>query len=90
MQLFEQLNRQGITVVLVTHEPDIAAHAARVLTVHDGLLDSDVHNQHDRPGDNIWQRPPSLGTATNGRHPVAKPRLSITRRPAFMAKRRHP
>ena len=40
--LFEQLNRQGITVVLVTHEPDIAMRARRVLTVRDGLLDSDT------------------------------------------------
>src|SRR5262249_26969029 len=37
MALFEELNRQHITVVLVTHEPDVAAHAGRVLTVHDGL-----------------------------------------------------
>jgi putative ABC transport system ATP-binding protein len=43
LALFEQLNRQGITIVLVTHEPDIAAHAQRVLTVRDGLLDSDTH-----------------------------------------------
>jgi putative ABC transport system ATP-binding protein len=42
MALFEELNRQGITVVLVTHEPDIAHHARRVLTVHDGLLAQDV------------------------------------------------
>jgi putative ABC transport system ATP-binding protein len=39
--LFEELNGQGITIVLVTHEPDIAAHAARVLAVRDGLLESD-------------------------------------------------
>ena len=43
LALFEQLNRQGITIVLVTHEPDIAAHAQRVLTERDGLLDSDTH-----------------------------------------------
>src|SRR5215470_1073677 len=47
MALFEQLNEQGITVVLVTHEAEIAAHARRVLTVHDGLLDSDAPT---RPG----------------------------------------
>src|SRR5436305_565319 len=34
MALFEELNRQNITIILVTHEPDIAAHAARVLAVH--------------------------------------------------------
>jgi putative ABC transport system ATP-binding protein len=41
MALFEELHTQGITIVVVTHEPDIATHAARVLTVHDGLLHSD-------------------------------------------------
>ena len=41
MALFEELNRQDITVVLVTHEPDVAHHARRVLTVHDGLLAGD-------------------------------------------------
>jgi putative ABC transport system ATP-binding protein len=42
MALFKELNEQGITVVLVTHEPDVAQHARRVLTVHDGLLTSDA------------------------------------------------
>ncbi len=45
MALFEQLHQQGITVVLVTHDPDVAAHAARVLTVHDGLLAGDAPAQ---------------------------------------------
>jgi putative ABC transport system ATP-binding protein len=45
MALFDELNEQGITIVLVTHEADIAAHAARVLTVHDGLLASDAATQ---------------------------------------------
>ncbi|MEE2675139.1 MAG: ABC transporter ATP-binding protein [Myxococcota bacterium] len=39
MQIIEDLNReQGITVVLVTHEPEIAAHADRVLTFRDGEI----------------------------------------------------
>jgi putative ABC transport system ATP-binding protein len=44
MGVFEELNRQGITVVLVTHEPDVALHAERVITVRDGLLASDKLN----------------------------------------------
>jgi putative ABC transport system ATP-binding protein len=36
--LLQQLNRQGITIVLITHEPDIAAFASRVLTFRDGCL----------------------------------------------------
>ncbi len=41
MHLFEELHRQGQTVVMVTHEPDIAAHAERVVTLRDGRVDSD-------------------------------------------------
>jgi putative ABC transport system ATP-binding protein len=42
MQIFEQLNReQGLTVILVTHEPDIAAHARRVVHVRDGVIAED-------------------------------------------------
>jgi putative ABC transport system ATP-binding protein len=41
MGLFQQLWREGITVVLVTHEADFAAHAPRVLLIRDGLLHSD-------------------------------------------------
>jgi putative ABC transport system ATP-binding protein len=39
--LLQQLNRQGITIVLITHEPDIAAYASRVLTLRDGCLQRD-------------------------------------------------
>jgi macrolide transport system ATP-binding/permease protein len=43
MRIIEQLNReQGITVVLVTHEPEIAAYADRVLTFRDGVIIDDV------------------------------------------------
>ncbi len=41
MALLQALGRSGITVVLVTHEPDIAAFAARVLTMRDGQVQSD-------------------------------------------------
>ncbi|HYH40082.1 MAG TPA: ABC transporter ATP-binding protein [Azospirillum sp.] len=45
MGLFQQLNRQGITVVLVTHEADVAAYAGRVLTFRDGRLIDDRRQQ---------------------------------------------
>src|ERR687886_952866 len=46
MQIFERLNReQGLTVILVTHEPDIAAHARRVIHVRDGLIAEDAARQ---------------------------------------------
>ena len=39
MAIFQRLNReQGITVMFVTHEPDIAAYTRRVLRMRDGLL----------------------------------------------------
>jgi putative ABC transport system ATP-binding protein len=41
MALFQKLNRSGITVLLVTHEPDIAAYASRVVVVKDGLIQAD-------------------------------------------------
>jgi putative ABC transport system ATP-binding protein len=43
LRIFQRLNRdQGITVVLVTHEPDIATYAQRVITFRDGQIISDV------------------------------------------------
>ena len=36
--LMQRLNRQGVTIILITHEPDIAAYAHRVLTFRDGRL----------------------------------------------------
>ncbi len=41
MELFHELNRQGVTIIVVTHEPDIAAQARRVVQMRDGkvLLD---------------------------------------------------
>jgi putative ABC transport system ATP-binding protein len=41
MALLQRLNRAGLTVVLVTHEPDIAAYASRVLAFRDGHVLSD-------------------------------------------------
>ncbi len=44
MALFEQIHKNGNTVILVTHEPDIALHAHRVIKLRDGLVDSDTKN----------------------------------------------
>jgi putative ABC transport system ATP-binding protein len=41
MTLFTELNRRGVTIVLVTHEPDIAAYARRLVVVKDGLICAD-------------------------------------------------
>jgi putative ABC transport system ATP-binding protein len=42
MSIFQDLNRQGLTIVLVTHEPDIAEHAKRIVTFRDGAVVSDA------------------------------------------------
>jgi len=41
MALFEQLSRKGNTIILVTHEEDIAKHARRIIRLRDGLIASD-------------------------------------------------
>ena len=38
MALFQELNAQGLTIVVVTHEPDIAQYAARIVTFRDGRI----------------------------------------------------
>jgi macrolide transport system ATP-binding/permease protein len=41
MRLFKSLNEGGITIIMVTHEPDVAAHARRIVVMKDGLIRSD-------------------------------------------------
>ena len=41
MHLFEKLHEEGNTIILVTHEPDIASRAHRVITIRDGRIESD-------------------------------------------------
>jgi putative ABC transport system ATP-binding protein len=42
MALFEELHRMGNTIILVTHEHDIAEHAHRIVRIHDGQIESDT------------------------------------------------
>jgi putative ABC transport system ATP-binding protein len=42
MAVFQDLNREGVTIVLVTHEPDIAEHTKRVVSFKDGFLIKDI------------------------------------------------
>ena len=38
MELFQKLNDEGVSVLMITHDADIAAHAKRVVTIKDGIL----------------------------------------------------
>lgn len=43
MEVFDNLHRQGHTIILVTHEKNIAAHAGRIIQLHDGRIEQDVY-----------------------------------------------
>lgn len=46
MGIFEKIYDMGNTIILVTHEPDIAEHATRIIRMRDGLIESDVLNEN--------------------------------------------
>lgn len=45
MRLFDRIHAEGNTIVLVTHEEDIAKHAERIVRLRDGVVESDVMNE---------------------------------------------
>ena len=45
MRLFDEIHRQGNTVIVVTHEEDIAAYAHRIIRLRDGRVESDMENK---------------------------------------------
>ena len=53
MALFQELNREGTTVILVTHEPDVARYASRLVRFRDGRVLSDTRQQSGRCGAEI-------------------------------------
>ncbi|WP_127585594.1 ABC transporter ATP-binding protein [Paenibacillus koleovorans] len=50
LELVIRLNREGNTIVLITHDPNIARHAKRVVSLRDGLIISDVRNETGEAG----------------------------------------
>ncbi|MEP3386624.1 MAG: ABC transporter ATP-binding protein [Reichenbachiella sp.] len=48
MELFEQLHSQGNTIIMVTHEEDIAQYAHRIIRLRDGVIESDQRNKDIR------------------------------------------
>ncbi|MBK8387853.1 MAG: ABC transporter ATP-binding protein [Saprospiraceae bacterium] len=45
MSIFEEIHNKGNTVIIVTHEPDIADHSHRIIRLRDGVIESDVRNE---------------------------------------------
>ena len=44
MQIFDKLNNDGHTIVMITHEPDIAEYSKRIISIRDGKIISDIKN----------------------------------------------
>ena len=53
MRLIEEIHEKGNTIVLVTHEPDIAQHAKRIIRLLDGKISSDIINKNRISAKNI-------------------------------------
>ena len=76
MALFDELNSRGNTIVLVTHEEDIAAHAHRIVRLLDGKIRDDAPNERPRPA----ARPRGAAAAWRRRCSSAPRRISISER----------
>lgn len=64
MALFQELGTAGITVLLVTHEPDIAAYASRVVVMRDGVVKTDTRQTPRRATEDL-----ATGAAAGEQHP---------------------
>ena len=70
LSLFTQLNRQGLTIILVTHEADVAKYARRIIRMRDGRIVSDVRRGSaplPRPAAETPKRAPQAGAPAAGK-----------------------
>ena len=51
MQLFQELHDKGNTIIMVTHEDDIAHYAHRIIRLRDGLVETDRINENINRGE---------------------------------------
>jgi macrolide transport system ATP-binding/permease protein len=69
LRMFQQLNAEGITVVLVTHDPKVAAYAHRVIHIVDGRIDSDGAPASGPAEERLTDQPdPKLATTASSGH----------------------
>lgn len=61
LALFDQLSQKGNTIIVVTHEEDVAQHARRILRIRDGLIAADEVNHRPRTAGGTVEAPPVLG-----------------------------
>jgi putative ABC transport system ATP-binding protein len=66
MALFQELNDEGITILLVTHESDISRYARRIIEMRDGRIvkDEPVHDRHIASTDLLTAEDPDLMVST--------------------------
>lgn len=78
MALFKELHQQGMTLIVVTHDMDIASQAQRIITLKDGKVISDEQNGHKiaRPAD--WRRAVSRPVADSNDGAVTNQETVIT------------
>ena len=68
MALMHEIHQQGATIVIVTHDPTIAAHTQRTIELRDGQIDKVTHNGHhgkstEPDPEAKWKRPTEQGIA---------------------------
>jgi putative ABC transport system ATP-binding protein len=53
MQLFQELNTEGVTIILVTHEDEVARYAKRVVELRDGQIIKDITQEPDSAAEDL-------------------------------------
>lgn len=69
LQLFKQLHAEGKTIVMVTHDLDVAAHAERIIRLSDGAVISDVRTAQAEPDVDARFAPELIGSSAEGATP---------------------
>jgi putative ABC transport system ATP-binding protein len=66
MALFQELNDEGTTVIVVTHEPEIGDHCKRIVRLRDGLLETDTRNPNQHRAIAVGMQAPNSMAAVRG------------------------